>query len=330
MTPKQENWYRNALAAFAQPGNRYSGVTSLTFCAACLGIAAEQVIADAHAHGITNRDSDIRRGMTTALAKVGSRPATGYIPRRCEERRQTFPGFVRDLIRDGGGEADFAALSRLSPIPVSGMSAQAQTAAFLAVLFAPTDYLFVFDNNRHERGEIGRNILTRAEWLERMRRTGDLGGDCVYKNAVTGRQGATGEGWPSYTSRDCIAAYHYALIEFDYLPIPKQCAFWRGWLSNPKRAAVLTAITFSGGKSIHGLVRTGADAVTAPTVERDLRDLLCADPEVRTITENGKEKKIYPYRTDYNTLKPHGGTRLAGATRHSNGATQTLLYLARQ
>ncbi|MBR3220687.1 MAG: hypothetical protein IKF72_00515 [Kiritimatiellae bacterium] len=315
-TPKQEAWYQSCLAAFAQRHNRYNAVTALTWCAVCLGIPAEQVIEDARAAGVSEHDSDIRRGMVSAIAKVGSRPATGHKPRRREER-QTFPGYVRGLIRDGGGAADFDALRDLSPMPVAGMSPQMQTAAFLAALYKPTDLLHVFASDRHRRGEIGRDILTRAEWLERMKRTGDLGGGCIGKNPLTGRQGTNGNGDPSYTSRDCIAAYRYALIEFDALPLREQCAFWRGWLSNPKRAAALAALTFSGGKSIHGLVRTGADAVTAPTVERDLRDLLCADPDKR-------------YSADPNTLRPHGGTRLAGAMRHDNGAIQMLLYLARQ
>lgn len=314
LTPKQATWYKTTFAAFAQRHNRYNAVTALTWCAACLGVPTEQVIEDAHAAGVSEHDSDIRRGMVSAIAKVGSRPATGHKPRRREER-QTFPGYVRGLIRDGGGAADFDALRDLSPMPVAGMSPQMQTAAFLAALYKPTDLLHVFASDHHRRGEIGRDILTRADWLERMTRTGDLGGDCIGKNPLTGRQGTNGNGDPSYTSRDCIAAYRYALIEFDALPLREQCAFWRGWLSSPKRAAVLAALTFSGGKSIHGLVRTGADAVTAPKIERNLRDLLCADPDKR-------------YCADPNTLRPHGGTRLAGATRHGNGATQTLIYLA--
>ena len=316
LTPKQEAWYQSCLAAFAQPGNRYNGVTALTYCAACIGIPTEQVIEDAHAAGVTDRDGDIRRGVASAIAKVGSRPATGYTPRRREER-QTFPGYVRGLIRDGGGAADFDALCNLSPLPISGMPPQTQTAAFLAALYKPTDLLHIFASDQHRRGEIGRDILTRDEWLERMRRTGDLGGDCIGKNPLTGRQGTNGKGEPSYSSQNCIAAYSYALIEFDALPLREQCAFWRGWLSSPKRAAAVAALTFSGGKSIHGLVRTGADAITAPNVERDLYDLLCADPDKR-------------YSADPNTLRPHGGTRLAGAMRHDNGAIQMLLYLARQ
>ena len=316
MTPKQQAWYQDTLSAFAVPGNRYNGATSLTYCAACLGISAEQVIEDAHAAGVTDRDSDIRRGIATAAAKVGSRSSTGYTRPRHEER-QIFPGYVRSLISDGGNAADFNALRALSPINLSDLiSPPAQTAAFLAVLYEPNDLLYIFDNGQHRHGEMGRNILTRDGWLERLRCAGSLGGDCVFKNPLTGRQGTSGEGQPSFTSRDCIAAYRYALVEFDTLPIAEQCAFWLGWLRRPNLAPQLAALTFSGGKSIHGLIRTGADAITAPKIERGLRDLLCS-------AHDGC------YRADTATLKPHGGTRLAGAIRGGSGVTQTLLYLAR-
>ena len=314
-TPKQEAWYQSCLAAFAQPGNRYNGVTSLTYCTVCIGKPIGQVIEDAHAAGVTDRDGDIRRGMTSAATKIGTRPATGYTHRRHEER-QTFPGYVRGLIRDGGGAANFDALRALSPLPVSEMTPQTQTAAFLAALYKPTDLLHIFASDHHRRGEIGRDILTRAEWLERMRRTGDLGGDCIGKNPLTGRQGTNSNGEPSCTSRDCIAAYRYALVEFDALSLQEQCAFWLGWLRRPNLARNLAALTFSGGKSIHGLILTDADAITAPKVERDLHDLLCADSDER-------------YQADPNTLRAHGGTRLAGVMRHGNCATQSLLYLHR-
>jgi len=316
MTPKQQAWYQDTLSAFAVPGNRYNGVTALSYSAACLGMSAEQVIEDAHAAGVTDRDSDIRRGIATAAAKVGARSSTGYTRQRHEER-QTFPGYVRGLISDGGNAADFDVLRALSPINLSNLiSPQAQTAAFLAGLHAPDALLYIFDNGQHRRGEIGRNILTRDGWLERLRRTGSLGGDCIYKNPLTGRQGTTTDGKPSFTSLYCIASYRYALVEFDALPLAEQCAFWLGWLRRPNLASQLAALTFSGKKSVHGLIKTGADAITAPKIERDLRDLLCSAPDEH-------------YRADPATLKPHGGTRLAGAIRGGSGAMQTLLYLAR-
>ena len=244
LTPKQKRWYQDTLAAFARPGNRYGGVTALTYCAACLGVTVEQVIDDAHALGVTDRDSDIRRGYVTAAAKVGARSVTGHFRPRYEER-QTVPNFVRKVIREGGGAADFDALRNLSPVPVS-MTPQTQTAAFLLALYVPNDYLHIFRNDYHRRGVTGRDIFTRDEWLERLRRTGDLGGDCIGKNPLTGRQGTTSGGQPSLTSRDCLAVYRYALVEFDWLPITAQCAFWLGWLSDQKRAASLAALTFSG------------------------------------------------------------------------------------
>lgn len=316
-------------------GNRYATEPELARWGRAAGLTADEILADVRENDPSGEhDAGIRRmwdGTTFRPSDERSpysyRPRTSYAPRMA---RHTLPGYVRDLIHDGGGEADFDALRAISPIPVAGMTPQTQTAAYLVALYEPFDSLFIFANIKdgHPRGEIGRNILTRDEWLERMRRTGNLGGDCIGKNPLTGRQGTTSDGRPSFTSLDCVAAYRYALIEFDHLPIKKQCAFWRGWLADPERAAAVAALVFSGNKSIHGLVRTGADEITAPKVERDLRDLLCADPEEKTIVEDGKQKLVYPYRADHNTLKPHGGTRLAGAMRRPSGNKQELLYLA--
>ncbi len=315
LTPKQREWYQRALADFAREHNHNNGAGSLTYCAVRLGISTEQVIEDAHALGVSNHDADITRGMTTAAAKFGTRPATGYAPRQRREERQTFPGYVRRIISQGGEAADLDALRSHSPVSLAKLKTpQSQTAGFLLALYEPTDLLHIFANGLHRHAQIGRDILTRDEWLDRLRQSGNLHGDCIGKNPLTGKQGENGRGEPSHTSRDCIAAYRYALIEFDALPLPAQCAFWLGWISDPQRAEALAALTFSGGKSLHGLIRTGADALTAPKIERDLRDLLCADQDETR-------------RADPNTLRPHGGTRLAGATRMENGNAQPLIYL---
>ena len=39
------------------------------------------------------------------------------------------------------------------------------------------------------------------------------------------------------------------------------------------------------------------------------------------------DEKVYPFRADKNGLRPHGGTRLAGAVRRDNGKLQRLLFL---
>ena len=313
--------YEAAKARFVS-GNRYAIEPELARWGRAVGMSADAIIADVREsdpHG--EHDAGIRRMWNSTTFRphdeqspYSYRPRTSYAP-RIHEQRQTFPDLVRDFIREGGGEASSKDLFSLSPVPVSRLSPHDQTAAFLSALYNPRDLLHIFANDQHRRAELGRDILTRDGWLERLRRTGDLGGDCIGKNPLTGRQGTSSEGRPSFTSRDCIAAYRYALVEFDALPLAEQCAFWLGWLRRPNLAPQLAALTFSGGKSIHGLIRTGADAITAPKIERNLHDLLCSDADER-------------YRADPNTLKPHGGTRLAGATRRgSGGRVQTLLFL---
>ena len=301
-------------------GNRYAIEPELARWGRAAGLSADEIISDVREsdpHG--EHDAGIRRMWNSTTFRphdeqspYSYRPRTSYAPRTHEHRH---PDFVCNLIRDGGGKASSKDLFPLSPVPVSRLSPHDQTAAFLS-LYKPSDLLHIFANDQHRRAELGRDILTRDEWLERLRRTGDLGGDCIGRNPLTGRQGTNGEGRPSFTSRDCVNGYRYALVEFDALPLAEQCAFWLGWLHRPNLAPQLAALTFSGSKSIHGLVRTGADAITAPKIEQDLHNLLCSDPDER-------------YRADPNTLKPHGGTRLAGATRRGNGGRmQTLLFLA--
>lgn len=323
--------YEAAKRRFIQ-GNRYAVEPELARWGRAAGMTAEEIVADVrgndprgeHAAGIRRMWDCTTFRPRDEQSPYAYRPRTSYAPRLIPH---PVPDFVRCLISDGGGEADFDALRALSPVPVAGMTPQTQTAAFLAALYEPLDRLFIFPNikNRHPRGEIGRNILTRDEWLERLRRTGNLGGDCIGKNPLTGKAGTNGKGKLSFTSRDCIAAYRYALVEFDCLALQEQTAFWLGWLSDPKRATTLAALTFSGGKSVHALIRTGADAITAPKIERDLLDLLWADPECR---KDADGREYYPYRADNATLKPYGGTRLAGAVRRDNGKRQLLLYLS--
>ena len=61
--------YGNALAAFRR-GATWDGLKALTFWACAAGLSLDEVIADARAQGVTDRNADIRRGMETARPKV--------------------------------------------------------------------------------------------------------------------------------------------------------------------------------------------------------------------------------------------------------------------
>ena len=58
--------YREALAAFAAPGGRWANKGALTYWGKAAGLSADDLIADARAAGVTDRDADIRRGWEDA------------------------------------------------------------------------------------------------------------------------------------------------------------------------------------------------------------------------------------------------------------------------
>lgn len=61
---------------------------------------------------------------------------------------------------------------------------------------------------------------------------------------------------------------------------PEQAAFWRGLLSTSPFAPKVAAVTYSGGKSLHGLLHVGCRTLAEWQAVRDkLRGLLAADPD---------------------------------------------------
>ena len=69
--PRRE--YEAALADFSQPGNRWNAKGRLTYWGKAAGLTADEIVSDARAAGVTDRDADIRRGWNDAKPK-GDRP----------------------------------------------------------------------------------------------------------------------------------------------------------------------------------------------------------------------------------------------------------------
>lgn len=220
MTPKQEQWYHDTLAAYASGnGDRYNTHSKhLTWCAASLHKSADEVLFDLSGlMEVTAHDANlIRRGIDSVAQKIGvsSDGGTTFPLRR--ERREGFPSIVPEYIQSGGREAGSEALHAISPFGLSGIkdNPTKQTAAFLAALWREDELLFI-KRRTCERGLPGKNILPRSAWNA----TTLAERDCLYRNALTGQEGKTSGGDPSFTSGDCIASPKYALLEFDALPL---------------------------------------------------------------------------------------------------------------
>ncbi|MEJ0000850.1 MAG: hypothetical protein WDO13_17795 [Verrucomicrobiota bacterium] len=143
--------------------------------------------------------------------------------------------------------------------------------------------------------------LPRDAWLTHIRTHGTPSGSigCLFRpNPVTacpsGNQGG-------YTDQD-VMAYRFAVLESDILPFDLQ-------LSVLARLPLpVAAITFSGGKSFHALVRVNAP--DAPTYHKGVQHMLAL---------------LRPLGFDQQTGNPSRMSRLGGATRGSKH--QRLVYL---
>lgn len=317
-TPRKA--YEAALADF-RPGATWAGLEArqgkptFVFWGKAAGMSADEIIADAHAAGVSNRDADIRRAWKTAHPQ-GDRPQASWTRTLATKPNPppTFPHYVRDMVASGGNEATSADLLALSPFAVP-KDARAQTVAFLTSMFDSADNLHIFRDDAPTTGKIGINLMPCRDWLAMIEDADTIPGDLIVPNPFSGAEGKTSDGKRSYIAQSCLARLPFVVIEFDSMPLKTQAAFWQGLLSTSPLAQKVAAIVYSGGKSLHGLLHVGCDALSDwQIVCRQLRGLFAADSDPA-------------FRTDEQAMRPRTGTRLPGVRRFKNGKHQSLLYL---
>jgi hypothetical protein len=217
--------------------------------------------------------------------------------------------FVARMVCKGRG-ATFDTLRASSPVPIPSAPAE-QARSFLWALYDFDDWLFCGD--KHDSGRIGRNIRTAWNW--RMTFTG--GSEMpplMIANPLTGRPGLTKEGNPSHRCAACVAAYRFALVEFDAMSLEDQWALWQGVILSG--VLPLRSLTFSGSKSIHGLVEIAAADAVAWDRAIDTLFYATANPDAPQ-----------DQQADRACRNPDRFTRLPGACRPETGAIQSLLWL---
>lgn len=310
--------YRDRLAALAGlKGRRNAELLGLVTLGVMAGLSDDRILAEvrgasgnppltdaeirhalAHAHLDTVPLTD-RQDMTRTWRPTPPKPP----PLRAGAR-----SYVQRMIDKGRG-ATFEALAASSPVPIPP-DTMTQTRAFLRNLYADNEMLFFGD--RTDAGRIGQNIRTADEW------------QCVIDtdppplliaNPLTGREGLTKEGTPSFRCGACVSACRFALVEFDAMPLPEQCAFWSGVIESG--TLPLRSLVFSGGKSIHGLVEIRAQNVSTWAQRMECLMYAVCHPDA--------PDKFKADRACKNTDRL---TRLAGALRPDKGTRQTLLWLS--
>ena len=157
----------------------------------------------------------------------------------------------------------------------------------------------------------------------------------VSLNPLTGREGRTKDGLPSFDCADTVAAFPFALLEFDGLPLADQCAVFAALIR--KKPGRVVSIVYSGGKSLHAVMlmpecddrrmhtKTRVEALREDRTEADDRKWAANMEKLRSAfasSDNPAERiDLAP------TMNPARHTRLAGAYRADKSKRQTLLYL---
>ena len=301
--------YEAVLSAFAQAGNRYALIPELTAKGKAAGLTADDIIADARQNGVCNRDADIRRMFNGSTITANNR-RRGYAPmKRMKPHKpkiKTYPDEVRERIAWGASFARSADLMAASPIPTADLKGAAAARAMLDVMFKPDDLILV---GTMKNGCSERNLRPVRDWLDDPHL---MDYEQVKINPFTGNEADGGKNGKTRIGEKCVARYNLLLLEFDGLLLEDQCRFWAGMF---ERNMPVLAVVYSGGKSLHGLLRIGA-ANERIWFDRcnQAKALYCADPDER-------------YRADIQAMRPAVAVRLAGAIRKDTRREQRLLYL---
>lgn len=236
--------------------------------------------------------STIRKAYATQFSGQGGGT---YTPK---SKPKMLPMTREMFIRRGDGAAESDWYER-SPVRIDWEPGPRDALAVLDALWLPDDILFMGDTRGKDVDTV-RNWRARIETVQRVP-------PHIIPNPVKPGGGLTLEGKPSPRCDDAVAAFRYAVAEFDVMDKAAQLAFWWGFQSAP-----IAALIDSGGKSIHAWLRV--DCPDRATWERDVEQILFG-------------KILIPMGCDRLCRNESRLSRMPGHFRQENNAWQRLLFL---
>ena len=244
---------------------------------------------------------EVRDAVERAYREHGAREGLGlgvWVPPKRKPQPATLSAAEYIKRGEGWGESDFW---EASPRRICwGDEWWRDAVALLEALFRPGELVFCGDT-------FGKTVRTREEWCARWER-GEPVPPLLCVNPLKPEGGMTAGGKPSPRCDDAVAVFRHAVAEFDGMPLAEQFAFWAGWGLDG-----VSAVTFSGSKSLHVLLRV--DAADREEWERKVRGRLF-------------RKALIPLGCDEACTNPSRLTRLAGASRADKGGViQKLLFV---
>lgn len=217
------------------------------------------------------------------------------------------PVVLTRLLAEGQGLTD-ADLWECSPVRID-WPPQEDAARVLSILYSDDDLIFVGD--RHQAGILGETIRTVREWIAYLQQGGPTAPHII-PSPLTGKavQKKSGDGL-TLRGDGCIAAFRFALVEFDGIGREDQIAFWAS------ANLPVSALIDSGGKSIHGWLDV-CQLATVTTLE-----------EWQThIGQRLYRQVLQPMGVDGACKNAARLSRLPGHFRAEKERTQRILYLS--
>lgn len=356
----QRRKYGAALAALV-PGTRQANLAAVALYGRRAGIPPAELVADilANAPGGKRPDpSAVRRAVEHAARTVELGGVRGFAAKRRADKAAAFDriwrppveptaaerreaarkalpdavrGTVARLVAEGRG-ATSRTLREMSPSAIPSAPAE-QAAAHLDALGADWRWT-AWAGTIGAAGKRG-GIVAPCALAETIRAgLADIP-PLVSLNPLTGAEGRTKDGQPSFDCAGTVAAFPFALLEFDALPLADQCALFAALIR--RKPGRVVSLCYSGGKSIHAVV------LIHEAYDRRLGTL----PPLRALREVRTEADVEKWRGEMAalvrlfassddpaeridlapTMNPAVHTRLAGAFRAERGRRQALLYL---
>lgn len=297
-------------------GQRNLRIMSIAALGHIAGIDASQCANDIMSHGGSPAltEAEVKR----AVEKAYSSPLSET---RIIRPTPTYSGIVRRLIDLGQslGVRSVDDLRSCSPVQISS-DPREQFTSWVRRLWSDDSYIYAGDR-------YGNKVTTVSDLLARM----TVIPPHVATNAYTGKTGETMNGKQSQRAKSEVLNPHYALIEFDALPLDEQASFVRGYLAQQENGAFLpgpiVSVVYSGSKSLHTLIDLHARAVgrfqRQPLIKSwtdswyEIQAKFCSESD--PVTENADKACKDPSRL----------TRAPGHLR-DNGKMQELIYLSKK
>lgn len=264
--------------------------------------------------------ADIRRSIPQGRRKVSDGEITDAVNKALSDHNDgTFTPRPRPkpAVQDGkaalkkiinqGKISDEADLWERSPIRL-WEEPKDDPVLLLETLFKPDDLIWIGEHDHP--GALGKTIQTAEKWITYFR-NGGVTAPHIIPNPMSGQEGTTKTGEPSFRSDNTVKTYWYCMVEFDDLSREDQLGFW-----SAVRLPVVALID-SGGKSIHSWLRVSK-----------LAQVETFDQWTTQIKGRLYDQILRPMEVDASCSNPSRLSRLPGHYRTEKGAYQRLLWLS--